>query len=299
MRNKKLIGTGVALITPFNEDFTIDFNSLGVLIDHLIENKINYFVVMGTTAESATLSIEEQNKILKYIKEKTNNRVPIVFGLGGNDTNSILNRIHSLDFHGIEAVLSVCPYYNKPSQRGLLEHYSKISEVSPVDIILYNVPSRTALNIDVNTVVTLAERHSNIIGIKEASGNISQCMELILKCPSDFMIISGDDKMTFSIMSLGGVGVISVQAMAFPLLFSSMVKLILEKKIGEAKKCHYNLLKSVDMFYVDGNPPGVKQALKTIGICSSNQVRLPLVKMDSTNAKKISLLVCQTLDNKI
>ena len=298
MRNNNLRGTGVALITPFNEDFSIDFDSLGNLINHLIENNIDYFVVMGTTGESATLSLNEQDEVLDYVKKIVNNRVPLVLGVGGNNTQQVLDRISGLDFSDIDAILSVCPYYNKPSQQGLFAHYASIAEKSPVDIILYNVPSRTSLNINTETVVSLAEKYPNIIGIKEASGDISQCMDLISQSPDDFMIISGDDKMTFPIMSLGGVGVISVQAMAFPSTFSTMVNLILNKDVYAAQQYHYNLLKSVDLFYIDGNPPGVKEALYFLKICNSNQVRLPLVKMNRDNANRLNILIQETINNK-
>ena len=298
MRNNNLYGTGVALITPFNEDFSIDFNSLEKIINNLIINNIDYLVVMGTTAESATLSEEEQESIISYVKKIVNHRIPIVIGVGGNDTSLVLNKMQSIDFSGIEAILSVCPYYNKPSQDGIFAHYSKIAEASPVDIILYNVPSRTSLNIDSQTVSKLARNYHNIVAIKEASGNIAQCMDLFSDCPSDFMIISGDDKMTFPIMTLGGVGVISVQAMALPSLFSKMVNFISNGDLNNAKDCHYKLLKSVDLFYIDGNPSGIKEALYSLGLCSSNQVRLPLVKMNRDNAKKLNYIIQQTLDTK-
>ncbi len=287
MRNKNLIGTGVALITPFKEDYSIDFESLGKLIDYLIINNIKYLVVMGTTGESVTLSLNEQKLVLDYVKKRVNNRVPIVLGLGGNNTTQILNRIEEIDFSGVEAILSVSPYYNKPSQEGLFQHYQEIAKKSPVDIILYNVPGRTSLNIDNATVVSLAHKCKNIIGIKEASGDIEKCMGLIASCPDDFMIISGDDKMTYPIMALGGVGVISVQGMAFPSVFSKMVNCVLSNQFHDAKKYHYELLKSVDLFYIDGNPSGIKEALFYMGICSCNQVRLPLVKMQKSNAKKL------------
>ena len=291
MRNKNLKGTGVALVTPFNEDYTIDFSSLGRLIDYLIQRDINYFVVMGTTGEAVTLSLEEQNQVLQYVEKKVSGRIPIVLGVGGNNTRSILNQIMNLDLSKIAGILSVCPYYNRPSQSGIFNHFSEIAKVSPVDLILYNVPSRTASNINAETVVSLAHKHSNIIGIKEASGDINNCMDLVSKCPDDFMIISGDDKMTFPIMSLGGCGVISVQAMAFPNLFSTMVNACLEAEYDVAKKKHYELLKSVDLFYVDGNPSGIKEALFFKKICNSSQVRLPLVKMDVDNAKKMHLVL--------
>ncbi|MAQ31927.1 MAG: 4-hydroxy-tetrahydrodipicolinate synthase [Flavobacteriales bacterium] len=298
MRNKNLKGTGVALITPFNRDNSIDFDSLKKLINHLIKNQIDYLVVMGTTGESAVLTFDEQNEVINYVKKIVNNRLPIIVGIGGNDTIQVVNKIKSFDFNGIEAILSVCPYYNKPSQSGIFAHYSKLSKVSPVDIILYNVPSRTSVNMSVETVVSLAENCQNIVGIKEASGNIEQCMDLFSSCPDDFMIISGDDKMTFPIMLLGGVGVISVQAMALPSLFSKMVQSTLSGNIDLARKCHYELLKSVDLFYVNGNPSGIKEALYQLKICSSNQVRLPLVPMNAQYASKLNFQIQNTLSNK-
>ena len=295
MRNKKLVGTGVALVTPFNEDYSIDFESLDNLIDNLIQNGIDYFVIMGTTAESVTLSENEQKTILEYVKKKVNGRVPLVFGMGGNDTFDIVNKIKNTDFNGVEAILSVTPYYNKPSQEGLFHHYELIAKHSPVDILLYNVPSRTSINIQTSVVVNLAQKHSNIIGIKEASGDINQCMDLIMNCPKNFMIISGDDKCTFSILTLGGVGVISVQAMAFPRLFSNMVNNLLNLRLKEAKNNHYDLLKSVDLFYVEGNPSGIKEALYLKGICSSNQVRLPLRPLSKENSNKLKSVLKDTI----
>lgn len=283
MRNKNLLGTGVALITPFNNDFSIDYDSLDNLIEYLIECGIDYFVLMGTTGEVATLTSEEQKHLLLHVKNTVNNRKPIVLGLGGNDTYKLINQISHIDFSGIEAILSVAPYYNKPSQQGLFKHYDLLASKSPVDIILYNVPSRTSVNIHPNTIVSLALKNSNIIGVKEASGDISQCMDLISKCPKDFLIISGDDKMTFPILSLGGVGVISVQAMAFPDIFSEMVRAALNNQFQKAKELHYELLQSVDLFYVDGNPSGIKEALYFKKICKSSQVRLPLSKMQKDN----------------
>ena len=291
MRNNKLLGTGVALITPFKEDYTIDYQSLERLIDYLIEKEINYLVVMGTTAESATLNYDEQNEILSFVKKIVNNRLPLVFGVGSNNTAQLVNRIDNMNFEGIEAILSVAPYYNKPNQTGIFNHYDIVAKNTPVDIIIYNVPSRTAINIEPDTVEKLALKHKNIIGIKEASGDINNCMDLISRCPDDFMIISGDDKMTYPIMSLGGVGVISVQAMAFPKLFTTMVDACLQSEYDVAKKKHYELLKSVDLFYIDGNPTGIKEALFFKNICNSSQVRLPLVKMDADNAKKMHLLL--------
>mgnify|MGYP001277692575 FL=1 len=284
MRNKNLIGTGVALITPFNDDFSIDFLSLEKLIENMIENRVNYLVVMGTTAESPTLSSEEQIDILNFVKKIVNNRVPIVFGMGSNDTNKLLKRIKNFDFDGIEAILSVCPYYNKPNQTGLFSHFDTIAKNCPVDIILYNVPSRTSSNLDFNTVKDLSIKHRNIIGIKEASGDIGFAMDLIFNCPKDFMIISGDDKITYPMIVLGGSGVISVQAMAFPNLFVKMVDCSLSSDFMLARSYHYELLKSLDLFYIDGNPAGIKEALFFKNICRTNQLRLPLTKMKKENA---------------
>ncbi len=285
MRNKKLKGTGVALITPFLEDYRIDFQSLDNLIDSLIDY-VDYFVVLGTTAESSTLSIDEQYGVIEFISKKVQNRIPLVLGVGGNNTNYIINRIKELNLESFEAILSVVPYYNKPTQQGLIAHYSSIAEISPVDIILYNVPSRTSLNMSAESIGFLAHKYPNIIGVKDASGSIEGCMSLFHMCPDDFMIISGDDKMTFPILTLGGAGVISVQAMSFPLIFSKMVQYVFEGKLNEARKYHFKLLNSVDMFYIEGNPAGVKAALHIQGIISSNQVRLPLLKMSPNNAAK-------------
>lgn len=296
MRNNNLIGTGVALITPFNNDYTIDFKSLDNLIDNLINNNINYVVVMGTTAESATLSKAEKINILKHVKKKINGRIPIVFGIGGNNTTDVISLIKEIDLKGVEAILSVAPYYNKPTQDGLYAHFEQIALNSPVDIILYNVPSRTSVNINVETIKKLAENHKNIIGIKEASGDIVKSMDIISKTPKDFMLISGDDKLTFPIMSLGGCGVISVQAMAFPNLFVKMVNYLLQYDLESAKKIHFKLLESVDLFYIDGNPAGIKTALSFLKICSSSQLRLPLVKMSHDNANKLCQLIKNSID---
>ena len=295
MRNTKLIGTGVALVTPFDENCNIDFNSLKKIIEKSLNNGINYFVVLGTTAESVTLSLDEQDQILKFVIKIVNKRVPIVLGMGGNNTDYLLNRISKTNFSDITAILSVAPYYNKPTQEGLFQHYSKIAEKCPIDILLYNVPGRTSSNIEPETISKLANSYKNIVGVKEASGDIAQCMDIKQKVPKDFLLISGDDKMTFPIMMLGGHGVISVQAMVFPKIFSSMVKSTLDKNLKIAQDLHFTLLKSVDMFYIEGNPAGVKQGLCFLGLLSSNQLRLPLVKMSQKNSKLLNDLISETL----
>ena len=295
MKNNKFIGTGVALITPFDELNNVDDDSLNKLIENSIRNGVNYFVVLGTTAESTSLSIKEQNDIINFVIKIVNKRVPIVLGLGGNNTSKILERINEINFDEIAAILSVSPYYNKPTQEGIYKHYSKIAERSPVDIILYNVPGRTSSNIEPLTVKKLAEKYANIIGIKEASGDLCQSMQIKEYLPNDFLIISGDDKMTFPIIMLGGHGVISVQAMAFPEIFSLMVKHSLNKNIIEARKLHYKLLYSVDMFYIEGNPTGIKQGLFFLDIIKTNKLRLPLVEMSSKNSQILNKLIKKTL----
>jgi len=298
MRNIKLTGTGVALVTPFDENYNIDFNSLEKIIENSLNNGINYFVVLGTTAESVTLSLDEQDEILKFVLKIVNKRVPIVLGMGGNNTNYLLKKISKTNFSEITAILSVAPYYNKPTQEGLFQHYSKIAEKCPIDILLYNVPGRTSSNIEPETISRLANSYKNIVGVKEASGDIAQCMDIKQKVPKDFLLISGDDKMTFPIMMLGGHGVISVQAMAFPLTFSSMVKSALDKNLKIAQDLHFILLKSVDMFYVEGNPTGIKQGLYFLGLLSSNQLRLPLIRMSQKNSKLLNALISETLRDK-
>ncbi len=295
MKNSKLIGTGVALVTPFDELNNIDYNSLNRLIEHSIKNGINYFVVLGTTGESVNLTNQEQNEIIDFVIKKVNKRVPIVLGLGGNNTSEIINKIDKINFDNIEAILSVSPYYNKPNQEGIFKHYSKIAEKCPVDIILYNVPGRTSSNIQPLTIKRLANTFSNIIGIKEASGDISQCMEIKKYLPNDFLIISGDDKMTLPIIMLGGHGVISVQGMVFPKIFSSMVEHCINENITEARKLHYKLLKSVDMFYIEGNPAGVKQGLYFLKIIETNRLRLPLIEMTIENSNILNNLINSTL----
>ena len=284
-------GIGVAVVTPFTENNEIDKEAIYKLSDHLFFNGMSYVVVQGTTGESSVLNDQEKNLVNSLFTDAFKGRIPLILGMSSNDTRYICNLISNYDFSGFEAIMSVCPYYNKPSQDGIFQHFSKISDLSPLPLILYNVPGRTSCDISNNTIIKLSEYSKNIIGIKEASGDINNCMELVSRCPDDFMIISGDDKMTYPIMSLGGVGVISVQAMAFPELFTTMVNACLQSKYDIAKKKHYELLKSVDLFYIDGNPAGIKEALFFKNICNSSQVRLPLVKMDKDNAKKMHLLL--------
>jgi 4-hydroxy-tetrahydrodipicolinate synthase len=285
----KFRGTGVALVTPFNKDKSIDFISLGNLVEHLIKNGIDYFVVLGTTAESATLNTAEKKQIINFIIEKVNKRIPIVVGFGGNDTQNIVENIKEQDFANIDAILSVSPYYNKPNQRGILEHYKVIADISPVPIILYNVPGRTGTNINAETTLELS-KHKNIIAIKEASGNLLQIMQIIQNKEEDFLVISGDDALTFPMIMLGAAGVISVAAMAVPYQFSQMVKNALDGKFKEAKKLHYDVLNITNAIFEDGNPAGIKAVLSLQGIIE-NFLRLPLVPINIQLMEKIKTLV--------
>lgn len=281
-----LKGTGVALITPFNNDRTVDFSSLEKLINYQIENDTAYLVALGTTGETATLSDEERFKILDCVIETTNKRIPVVAGFGGNDTQHILYAINRYGLKGISAILSVSPYYNKPNQRGLYQHYAAIADVCRKPIILYNVPGRTSANIDAETTLQLAHDFDNIVGIKEASGNMEQCMNIIKGRPSDFLVISGDDLLTLPYLSLGMDGVISVIANAYPREFSVMVEAALRGDLITANKHHYILLDMVQMIYEDGNPAGIKEVMKTLGICE-NYLRLPLANVNEELKQKL------------
>jgi 4-hydroxy-tetrahydrodipicolinate synthase len=272
-------GTGVAVITPFHDSGNIDFGSFERIIEHLITGGVNYIVALGTTGESATLSRDEKVAVLEFVVETVSKRIPVVAGLGGNNTQEVINTIKATSFDGIEAILSVCPYYNKPQQKGLYSHYKAIAGASPVPVILYNVPGRTSVNISAETTLKLANDFSNIIGIKEASGNLLQCMDILKDRPQGFLVISGDDALTLPMIALGADGVISVVANAFPRHFSEMVNLCLKGKFIKARSLHYNLLGFTNAMFMDGNPSGVKAAMELLGLCKSN-VRLPLVKVN-------------------
>ena len=291
-KNLKFKGTGVAIITPFNnKDTSIDYKALGKLVDFIIKGGAEYIVALGTTGESVTLSKEEKQSVVTHIIENVNKRVPIVLGLGGNNTQEILNSLKKTsDFNHIDAILSVSPYYNKPNQRGIYQHYKAISEASPVPIILYNVPGRTSSNITAETTLKLADEFKNIIAIKEASGNLEQCMKIIKYKPKDFLVISGDDMLTLPMIASGADGVISVVANAFPKDFSEMTRQILAGNVKEAQKLHYKLTDIIEQLFADGNPAGVKAVLEMMKICSSN-VRLPLVKVNKATQNALTELV--------
>ena len=287
----KFKGTGVAIVTPFLKDGSIDYKSLTKVINHIIKGGVEYVVAMGTTGESVTLSKEEKHLVVAHVVETVDNRVPVVMGLGGNNTQEIISAFKkSSDFKGIDAVLSVSPYYNKPNQRGIYQHYKAISEASHLPIILYNVPGRTSSNIAPDTTIKLAEDFKNIIAIKEASGNIEHCMKIIKYRPKDFLVISGDDTLTLPIIASGGDGVISVVANAFPKDFSEMTRQILAGNVKEAQKLHYKLTDITEQLFADGNPAGVKEALELLNICQAH-VRLPLVRVNKATQNALKEMV--------
>ncbi|NBL64285.1 4-hydroxy-tetrahydrodipicolinate synthase [Flavobacterium sp. NST-5] len=287
---KEFIGTGVALVTPFRKDFSVDVEALKKIVNYQIDNGVNYLVVLGTTGEPATMKKEEKELVIKTIKETNNGRLPLVLGVGGNNTAEIIEELQTRDFSGFSAILSVSPYYNKPTQEGIYQHFKAIAEVSPLPVILYNVPGRTGSNMLPSTVIRLAKEFKNIIGIKEAAGDIVQAMKLIQAKPENFLIISGDDMVTLPMVLAGGAGVISVIAEGFPKQFSEMVKLGLERKVDEAYQLHYQLADAIDMIFEQGNPGGIKEVFKCLGL-SENTVRLPLVNVNEDLAGRLAQFV--------
>lgn len=265
-------GTGVALVTPFYDDYQIDFESLKRLIDHVISGGADYLVVLGTTGEAATLTAAEKKQVLKACLEYTAGRVPVVLGIGGNNTHAVVNEIKNTDFYGIAGLLSVSPYYNKPTQAGIIAHYTAIADASPVPVILYNIPGRTMSNMTAATTLHLSH-HPNIIGMKEASGNLEQCLQIAADMPKDFLLLSGDDLMTKVILSIGGHGVISVLANAFPERFRKLTHGTHE----ESLQATFSLLPINGLMYQEGNPVGIKNLLFHLGILSTDQVRLPML----------------------
>ncbi|MCU0356545.1 MAG: 4-hydroxy-tetrahydrodipicolinate synthase [Cyclobacteriaceae bacterium] len=281
---KKLFGTGVALVTPFQQDGTIDFKALLKLLRHTAKG-VDYYVVMGTTGESVTTSAEEKTAVLDFVRSHNPKNLPIVYGLGGNNTQQVLKTIRETDFSGVTAILSVSPYYNKPSQEGLYQHFKAIADASPVPVILYNVPGRTSSNISAETTLRLAQ-HKNIIGIKEASGNLEQCMKIAQLKPRDFMLISGDDLLTVSLYAMGGHGVISVLANALPRVFKKVKDQVVAGNYLKASETLFTLLAINGPMYEEANPVGIKQLLREIGICE-NSVRQPLLPASEALQAKI------------
>ena len=281
----KFKGLGVAMVTPFKADKSIDFDGLEKLTNHLIDGGVRYLVVMGTTGENPTIRLHEQKEILEKVIEVNAKRIPVVFGIGGNNTESIVNRLSSDDLSDIDAILSVSPYYNKPSQEGIFQHYKAISKASKWPIIMYNVPSRTGSLVIAETTLRIAEL-PNIICTKEASGSLDVCMDVICQAPSDFGVISGDDNYTLSYIAAGMQGVISVIGNAYPKEFSQMVNYALDGDFKNAQHLHYKLLPLMKAIFMDGNPGGVKYALQKLGICE-NQFRLPVVPVNKATMKAI------------
>ena len=281
-----LVGTGVALITPFKKDFSVDVESLEKLVEYQINNGINYLVVLGTTAETSTLSALEKEVVIETIVRTNNNRLPLVLGVGSNNTAQVVEELKTRNFDAFCALLSVSPYYNKPTQEGIYQHFKAISEASPKPIILYNVPGRTSSNVEPKTVVRLANDFENIVAIKEAKGDLVQAMELIKNTPENFLVISGDDMITLPMVLAGGSGVISVIGQGFPKIFSQMVQDGLNYNVKAAFAAHYSLTTVIDMIFEQGNPAGIKEILKTLSICES-EVRLPLVSVDATLANRL------------
>lgn len=282
----KLTGTGVAIITPFKKNKEVDYDSLGKLIDYIITNGVEYIVSLGTTGETPTLSKKEKQEIVQFTAQKINDRIPLVIGIGGNNTAAIIDSFADFTFDKIMAVLSSSPSYNKPSQEGIFQHYKSLAEASPLPVILYNVPGRTGSNITAETTLRLARECENIKGIKEASGNMVQCMHILKKKPGGFLFVSGDDHISLPLMACGASGVISVAANSFPKDFSDMVRFALKNDFTNAQKLHYKLLEGYDLLFVENNPAGVKAFLYELKLIE-NELRLPLVPLSTAFHQKV------------
>ena len=290
MAQNKFKGLGVALVTPFTSDGSVDWAALYRLVEFQISSGADFLCVMGTTAETPTLSAEEKERIKKDLVERVAGRVPILLGCGGNNTAAVVNELQTADFTGIDGILSICPYYNKPSQEGLYQHFKAIAKASPVPVVLYNVPGRTGVNMTAETTLCLAREFDNIVAIKEASGNISQMDDIIKNKPKNFDVISGDDGITFPLITLGAVGVISVIGNALPREFSRMVRLGLKGEYRQALHIHHKFTELFKLLFVDGNPAGVKALLNEMGLIENN-LRLPLVPAQLNTERRISEIV--------
>ena len=291
----KFSGTGVAIVTPFRTDTSVDFKSLGNLVENLISKGIDYLVVLGTTGESVTLNKAEKKAVVNYVVDINSGRVPIVVGIGGNNTGEILTQIKKSHFDGIDAILSVAPYYNKPTQKGLFLHYEMIADTCPVPVILYNVPGRTGVNMKAKTTLELATKSKNIVAIKEASGDLDQIVRIMKNKPDGFQVISGDDSLTIPSIAEGGVGVISVLANAFPAEISKLVSSALKGNFKEACNIHFKFTELLDLLFVDGNPAGIKAILHQMKYLS-NSLRLPLTPVEQETYDKISKLILHSLN---
>ena len=286
MRQINLKGMGVALITPFKSNGDVDYTALSRIVDYQLQNDTDYLVVLGTTAETSTLTEEEQKEIAQLVISKVKEQIPIVLGVGGNNTRAVVEKLKTDDFTGIDAILSVVPYYNKPSQEGIYQHYKAISQATSLPIIIYNVPGRTGVNMTAETTLRLAREFDNIVGVKEASGNMTQIGDIIKNKPDSFQLISGDDGITFPLITFGAIGVISVIGNAFPKEFSRMVRLALAGDYKNALTIHHRFTELFELLFVDGNPAGVKSMLNMMGYIE-NELRLPLIPTRITTYEKI------------
>jgi 4-hydroxy-tetrahydrodipicolinate synthase len=285
-----LKGMGVALITPFKSDGNVDYAALARVVDYQLKNGTDYLVILGTTAETATLTAEEQKEIIELVISKVNGQIPIVLGVGGNNTSALVKKLKTEKFEGVNAILSVVPYYNKPSQEGIYQHYKHIAEASPLPVILYNVPGRTGVNMAAETTLRLARDFNNVVAVKEASGDMTQIGTIIKNKPQDFQVISGDDGITFPLITFGAVGVISVIGNAFPKEFSRMVRLALAGDYANALTIHHSFTELFELLFVDGNPAGVKSMLSMMGYIE-NELRLPLIPTRITTYEKIRAIL--------
>jgi len=287
---KRFRGTGVAIVTPFKSDSSIDFSALGRVVNHVVKGGVNYIVAMGTTGEASTLTKDEKQAVICHVLETADKRVPVVIGIGGNNTQEVINSIRGIELEGVDGILSVCPYYNKPSQRGIFQHFKAIANCSPLPVIIYNVPSRTSCNITSDTCLELAHECENIVAVKEASGDISQIMRIIKGKPENFLVISGDDMMTLPVIAAGGSGVISVLANAFPAECSELVNNALKNNFKAAREIQFRFMESIELLFADGNPSGVKAFLNIMNLCQNN-LRLPLVPVNRTIYSRIQKAV--------
>ena len=288
--NSKFVGTGVALVTPFNSDLSIDHKALSNIVEYNIKNGTEYLVICGTTGESVTLTKQEKKEVIATIIEANQGKLPLVLGIGGNNTAAIIDEIKSTDLSQIDAVLSVSPYYSKPTQEGIYQHFKAISEASPIDIILYNVPGRTSKNIEAKTTLRLANEFKNVVAVKEAGNNMAQYLELIKNKPDGFLIISGDDDLALGVTLAGGAGVISVIGQAFPKDFSEMIRLGLKGDAKEAYKLHFKLMDVIGYIFEENNPAGIKSVFEALNLCQDT-VRLPLVPASKALKQKIERFV--------
>lgn len=284
--NSKFLGTGVALVTPFKSDLSVDHDALTNIVNFNIDNGTDYLVICGTTGESVTITKQEKQDVIATISKANNGRLPMVLGIGGNNTMAVIEEIKTTDLSEIDAILSVSPYYSKPTQEGIYQHFKAISEASPIDIILYNVPGRTSKNIEPSTTLRLANDFENIIAVKEAGNNVAQYLELIKNKPEDFLIISGDDDLALGVTLAGGAGVISVIGQAFPKAFSNMIRLGLEGNAKEAYKLHFKLMDVIGYIFEENNPAGIKAVFEALNLCQDT-VRLPLVVASNPLKEKI------------